>query len=175
MNVFLLKSGLTGMARMETRSDLLQQLQVVGTDWVREVTRTSARALSIEPNLCALASPRDATRGEETAGVYADLLWRRYRLYYFESPSGSIYRRDLDLSTPTLDPRPLERVDLGHGRQSLNFYASQGRRLSGDITACRFVQRGKRLHLELEARRGRYGKREPEALRLEFASSPRNS
>lgn len=174
LNLMILKTGLSGMHKVEAQSDLLQSLQVAGSGWVREVTRSSAAGASLENSICALPSPRDDLLQEETQGVYAQLLWRRYRVYYHQMGQQELWRRDYDLTPPTRDPRPLERMDIGSGIQSLSFYAQQGRRLCQEIESCTFSRQGNLLRLTLQGRRLRYGNANPEVVSVSFSAETRN-
>jgi hypothetical protein len=174
LNLMILKTGLSGMNKVDARSDLLQSLQVVGSGWAREVTRSSADGASIEETICSLPSPRDDLLQEETQGVYAHLLWRRYRVYYHLAGAQELWRRDVNLTHASQDPRPLERLDVGSGVQSLAFYAQNGRRLSREIQGCTFSRQGNILRLTLEGRRSHYGNSNPEIVTVSFAAEARN-
>jgi len=174
LNLMILKTGLSGMNKVEAQSDLLQTLQVVGSNWVREVARSSADGASLENSICALPSPRSDGLQEETQGAYAQLLWRRYRVYYHQAGQQELWRRDYELSTPTRDPRPLERMDIGSGFQSLAFYAQQGRRLCREVQTCTFSRQGNILRLTLQGRRLRYGNSNPEVVTVSFSAQTRN-
>ncbi len=172
LTVMILRTALTGWARVDVQQDLVQEMQVVGGTWVREVLAGSQAGLSVAPQACSLLSARDDTHQEEPSGLYGELLWRRYRLYFLDS--GQLRRLNVDPTAPTASPSPLERVDLGAGRFPLDHYCTGGKTLLRGLTRVEFRRQGAVVHLLLEGSRAAYGRSQPQAVELHFSGEPRN-
>lgn len=158
--------------KTDTRTDLLASLQLVGSRWTRDVMSTHKQGTAIAPDACALLTPQ-GTLPISTQGVYSNLVWQGYRVYY-RKPDGEVWLRNVDLVTPTIQPMPLNQVDLGSGPQLLTSYCTGGTRLAQSVTSLVVSQSGNSLQLSLQASRQRAGSPQPEKLSLAFYAVIRN-
>ncbi len=168
----LFTTGASTFHKTDTRTDLLASLQLIGSRWTRDVMSTHRQGICIGTDACALVTPQGPLP-ISTQGVYSNLVWQGYRVYY-RTADGEVWSRNVDLVTPSVQPTPLNLVDLGSGPQLLTSYCNGGTRIARSVTSFQVYQNGNSLELSLQASRQRAGSPQPEKLSLAFYAVIRN-
>lgn len=168
---FITTSSVVG--KVQAQGDLLSDLQTVGSNWAKDVMSSSELGISSNSQSFACISPYSENAAPTTSGIFSNLVWQSYRLYYVDS-SRTLSTRILPLVPTTTLAQTLERYDLGFGLQPLNYYCNGGRSLAKDVDLMVVSQQGPLFTLTLQASRKRYGSNQPEQVKIDFAAAPRN-
>lgn len=174
MITFTFQIGASAWRKTDTQSDLLQDLEKVGALWVREACGTRQLSLCSSGTAMALPQAIDDLLDYEVSLPSGSLIYRRYRLYYWDSASREVRLRNLPFAAPVPCPPRLDSVDLGSGVQSINFYCTGGKALARDVDQFQVHKNGNLWSIDIQARRTRYGRTDPEEVRVTFSAFPRN-
>lgn len=167
------RMGASTLMKVDAQTEMLQQLQTVLSKLSREAERSIYDGVSVSPDGSAVAI-LNATYGDGSFAVNASggIIWQSYVIYYWDSASNAVARTTLPYLPP--DPTVPDKLESYTGNP-LNVYASGGQIMARGVTACTFAIEGDTfLQADLEAQKKRYGREDPERLRLRTTVLLRN-
>ena len=174
LNLLIFQTGMSGWRKVDSQANLLQDLQVVGSFWVREVMGSSSLAISLSPTAVSLPSPRTETAEPANQGVLGQLSWRRYRIFYYDASTQEIWLGNQTITPPSENPQPIELVDFGSGKHPLSYYCTGGKRLATRVNLFQPSRQGNLIVLRAGGHEKRYGSEKEEDVSVQFSAAPRN-
>lgn len=161
-SVLIMRQGLSVLHKVESQADLLQELQVLGSLWTRDVMASDAAGNTCAPQGMSVLSPRDRDLATQFSGVFSRLVWRSHRCYY-RNAAGEIRLVEQPIATPADLPTPLPALP-----------SVGGKRLVLQTESLAFLQAGPKFTTVVTGQRQPFGRQQPERLRLEFSALARN-
>lgn len=171
--VLVYAMGARAWVKTETQVDLLQKIQLTLARFTEDGQASRASAVSVDPVAQVVSFPRatDLLTGQAIFDPgQGRLIWQGYTVYYYDSVARAVFRRDVPLITPTLDPVPLESFE----GQPLGYYKVGGRELTNHIVAFEPEDRGGVVRLRVAGEQARPGSTALEKVGLEASVKPRN-
>ncbi len=165
----IFKMGISAWFKTDGLTDLVQQGQLVGARWVRDVETTASSAVSVTPagDAISLPSARDVNGNFVLdATTNEDLVWTKYVLYYYDNVAGEVRRAEVPINPATRAVVPIESYNGPSGRQPLSFYLNGGTVIARQVTAFQVGAGSRIARLTVTAQKPR-----PQTTQLETSSS----
>ena len=163
------------LAKVSTQIDVVQGLQVLQARIVEDAQASSILAFGADPGIgcVAMVSARD-DHGNIVQDAQNQLVWQRYRVYYYKPSEHAVWLRDIPLLVPTTAPVPLTEYDDGGGIFPLAHYATGGSLSAEKVSQFKPSVSGGLLNLSAQSQQLRAGSDTPETVSLQTVVHPRN-
>ncbi|MBX3172570.1 MAG: prepilin-type N-terminal cleavage/methylation domain-containing protein [Candidatus Eremiobacteraeota bacterium] len=167
---YIFRCGSLAWSRSDVSLDLLQELRTVTVRWNNEFAETSPDTVLVSGATVSFASARNQQASFTSSAPMLRPLWQKFVLYYWDSSSQTLRRRELPLTSPNSTLKTLVDCDFGSGPQPLATYTSGGETLLKDVTNTNFVLNGRVCTVNIDTRRPTYGSLQGQTISLQASS-----
>lgn len=173
LQLMLVQGASSAFHKTNTQADLLQEIQVTVSRLIRDIQGSTLAGLSRNANGVGLVS---AHLEEQSLQINSSgqPYWKRYVLYFVDTPSQELRWRALMITPPSDTPRPIEAYDFGAGLHPMVHYQVDGKRLVGSVEEFSVAATGGEITVSLKASRERYGSSRPESIQMHQTVFMRN-
>ncbi len=176
--IFLIfEIGSRAMLKTESRTDLLQSLQVGVGRWSRELEPSVYGSVTVAPDgkaLSFLSASSDLYDGDYAVASNGSLVWQKYLVYYHLSADETLRRVEVPLAPGSPEANAAGPIETYGPALPLSNYLAGGRVVARFVYSCDFVLAPPIVRCRLEARQPKPGGVEFETLSLESRVRLRN-